>query len=286
VSAVCGTAAAPPTTYRHVVWIWMENHSIGSVIGPAAAPFTNSLATQCGLATNYLAISHPSLPNYIAATSGDTQGIHDDAPPAAHPLSASSIYAQVKAAGLTWRDYEEAAPGNCPMGNAGRYAVKHDPAPYYTGIRADCAQWDVPLGSPTAGRLVDDIAAGALPAFAFITPDLCNDTHDCGVSTGDGFLRRVVPALLRGLGPHGFLVVTYDEGSSDAGCCGGSHGGRIPTIVAGPDVRRGARQSRPVDQYGVLRTIETALRLPRLGASADPRHGDLQALFARVPRVR
>src|SRR5438105_1492486 len=160
VAAPCGTKTGPPATYAHVIWIWMENHSAGQVVGSRSAPYITSLAKSCGLAADYTAITHPSLPNYIAATSGDTQGIADDAPPAAHPLAVASIYSQVKAAGMTWRDYEESAPANCPLNNSGQYAVKHDPAPYYTGIRGDCQQWDVPLGTTSAGRLVDDINAG------------------------------------------------------------------------------------------------------------------------------
>ena len=68
-SGPCGTLTSPPT-YTHVVWIWMENHSYSSIIGSSQAPYINSVATECGLATNYHNVSHPSLPNYVAATSG------------------------------------------------------------------------------------------------------------------------------------------------------------------------------------------------------------------------
>jgi phospholipase C len=128
------------------------------------------------------------LPNYIAATSGNTQAITDDAAPASHPLAVASIYSQVKAAGKTWRDYEESALGNCPLTSSGLYAVKHDPAPYYTGIRSDCANWDVPMGTTISGNFLNDLTNDTLPAFAFVTPNLCNDTHDCPVTTGDNWL--------------------------------------------------------------------------------------------------
>lgn len=65
----CGTVATAPA-YKHVVWIWMENHSFSDIIGSSQAPYLNSLASECGLATNYHNVSHPSLPNYLAATSG------------------------------------------------------------------------------------------------------------------------------------------------------------------------------------------------------------------------
>jgi hypothetical protein len=95
-----------------------------------------------------------------------------------------------------------------------------------------------------------------------------------------------VPALLRELGPHGLIVITWDEGSSEQGCCGGARGGHIATIGAGPDVRRGARMQRPIDHYGVLATIEQALGLPALAGAADPRAGRLTPLFVHPPHLR
>src|SRR5262249_38836970 len=68
---LCGIRDAPPPVWEHVVWIWFENHGWDQVIGSADAPFMNrTLATGCGLATNAHNETHPSLPNYIAATSG------------------------------------------------------------------------------------------------------------------------------------------------------------------------------------------------------------------------
>ena len=119
----------------------------------------------------------------------------------------------------------------------------------------------------------------------WISPHLCDDSHDCAVDAGDRFLARTVPLLLRGLGPHGYLVVTWDEGTSDAGCCGVARGGRIATVVAGPAVRPGARLREPVDHYGVLATIERSLGLPLLGEAARSRNGSLAALFRRPPRI-
>ena len=68
-SGPCGMRATAPG-YKHVIWIWMENHSYNTIIGSPRAPYINSLATECGLATNYHNVSHPSLPNYVSATSG------------------------------------------------------------------------------------------------------------------------------------------------------------------------------------------------------------------------
>ena len=94
-SEPCGTNPKPPARYKHVVWIVMENKGYSDVIGSSIAPYINSVAQQCGVATNFYAESSPSLPNYIAMTSGSTQGISDDDDPSSHRLAAPSIFSQV-----------------------------------------------------------------------------------------------------------------------------------------------------------------------------------------------
>ena len=126
----------------------------------------------------------------------------------------------------------EGLPSPCSqVAGAGRYAKKHDPFMYYDDVARNPRRCRRVVGF---GDLVRDLRRGTLPAFAFVSPDLCHDTHDCDVATGDRFLSGLVPRLLRELGPRGFLVLTWDEGSSTAGCCTDAHGGRIATIVAGP----------------------------------------------------
>jgi acid phosphatase len=261
----------------------MENKEQGRLIGSRSAPFLNRIARRGGMATQSFGVRHPSLPNYIALVSGSTQGIRHDCTDCT--ANARNIADQLEAAHRTWGAYLEGLPRPCARPSVnGLYAKKLDPFAYDDKIAASPARCRrrVPLR-----RLARDIARDRLPDFAFIAPDLCNDTHDCAVRTGDRFLARVVPALLSALGPHGFLVVTYDEGDSDRGCCGGSHGGHIATVVAGPDVRRGARMTQPIDHYGVLASIEDAFGVPLLGAAADPQHGNLAPLFRddRVPAV-
>src|SRR5262249_34829690 len=150
-------------------------------------------ATSCGLATNYHGISHPSLPNYIAATSGSTQGISDDGDPSSHQLNVPSIFGQVGS-----RSYEETMPSNCYLHDSSDYVVHHNPDAYYTPIRSDCNVNDVPLGTSSSGNLVSDVNAGALHAFSFVTPNECNDMHDCSIGTGDGWLQTMVPIILAG----------------------------------------------------------------------------------------
>jgi len=261
----CGSAAAPPPRVDHVIWIWMENKPYDAVVGSPAAPYTNQLASGCGLATSYHGVAHPSLPNYIAATSGGTQGITDDDPPSSHPLDVPSIYSQVRAAGGTWRDYAESAPGNCPLASSGSYAVKHDPAAYYTGIRTDCASWDVPLGTTSSGAFLGDLTAGTLPAFAFVTPDLCDDTHDCPVAAGDAWLASWLPRIVSSpayLAGTTVVFITWDEDD-------GSSSNHVPLIVVSPSTTPGTQSATAFDHYSLLRTTEQLLGLPYLGQAAS-----------------
>jgi phosphatidylinositol-3-phosphatase len=275
-------AAVPPSPTSHVVIVVMENHEAGSVLGPGGMPYVKRLARRYGLATSSYAVGHPSLPNYLALVGGSTFGVTSNC--TACGVRAPSIADQLEAHGISWRAYMEGMPRACFRGaeSAGGYAKKHDPFPYFDGIArrpARCLHV-VPLR-----QLAGDLRHGRLPAYAWITPSLCHDTHDCSLATGNRFLAGLVPPLLRGLGPDGFLILTWDEGDSNAGCCGGARGGHIATVVAGPGVRRGARLARPLDHYGVLATVERAFGLPLLRAARDPRHGSLDPLFRRPPRI-
>jgi hypothetical protein len=255
---LCGLRPAG-TRYSHVVWIWMENKPYRDVIGSSSAPYENQLAKQCGVASNYFGVTHPSLPNYLAATGGSTFGVTDDGEPAKHPITATSLFSQLSAAGLTWRSYEESMPSNCALASAKPYAVKHNPAAYYTGIRTTCATGDVPL----EGNLSRDLAAGALPSFSFITPNLCNDTHDCSVATGDKWLSTWIGAITAGpnyRAGNTLIVLTWDEGTGSSN--------QIPTIVVAPSVKPGTLASARLDHYALLRGTEDVFGLAPLGAAA------------------
>jgi phosphatidylinositol-3-phosphatase len=272
----------PRSASSHVLVIMMENEESADVIGAPAAPYFNGLARRYGLATQSFAIAHPSLPNYLALTSGSTQGVTSDCTDCT--AAAPNIVDQLEAAHISWKAYLESVPTPCFKGaTAGEYAKKHNPFIYYDDVAGSPHRCNKLVGF---GALATDLRHGGLPTYAWISPNLCNDGHDCGVAGGDRFLARTVPSLLAELGPHGLLVLTWDEGSSDAGCCGAAaRGGHIATILAGPDVRRGSRDAQPVDHYGVLGTIEEALGLPPLAGAADPRSGRLSALFVRAPHI-
>jgi hypothetical protein len=250
-AGICGTRAARPARIRHVVWIVMENQAYPRVIGSGAAPYLNRLAASCGLATNFFAEAHPSLPNYVAMTSGSTQGISDDAGPSAHRLRAASIFSQL---GTGWRAMEESMPHACTLADAGRYAVRHNPAAYFVGVRSQCGAQDLPLtGSPRATA-----------PFTFVTPNLCHDMHSCPVRDGDRWLAGWLPRLLRTPEYRSgatAVFITWDEDDGGAR----QH---IPTLVLSPETRPGTRSATRFDHYALLATTEDILGVPRLGAAA------------------
>src|SRR6266540_4036394 len=144
---ICGRVAKPPTTWAHVIWIWMENHDYADLVGNPQAPYeNNALIGGCGLAANYHNITHPSLPNYLAATSGHPQ-VDSDCSPSACATTSPSLFDQLREAGKTWRAYEESMPANCAAHDTGAYAARHNPAVYYRPIAGDCARWDQPMGT-------------------------------------------------------------------------------------------------------------------------------------------
>jgi hypothetical protein len=245
--------------YAHVVWIVMENHSYNQIIGnTTSAPYINELAQTYGNATQMFAEAHPSLPNYIAMTSGSTLGVLDDADPSSHPLDASNIFQQL---GNDARSLEESMPSNCDQTSSGEYAVRHNPEAYYTNLGTDCSTNDVPLG-PTP-----DLSA----AFTFITPNLCHDMHSNSctgsgdeIAQGDQWLQSFMPAVFATpeyQAGETVVFLTWDEDNSCLGCTN-----HIPTIVISPTTNSIA-DAAPYTHYSMLRTTEEILGLPLLGGA-------------------
>jgi len=251
VTAAAG--AAPVPSFDHVVVIVFENKDQQQVIGSPSAPTFSALARKYVRFTNYRALTHPSLPNYIAMVSGGTQGIRSNCTSCI--VDARNLADTVEASGRTWKAYAEGLPRPGFTGAiAGRYAKKHMPFLYFRDIVSSPARRRnvVPLT-----QLRPDLEAGSLPNFALIVPDMCNSMHDCPVRTGDSWLARTIPPLLKL--PNTLVFITFDEGLRR---------NDVPAIALGTAVRPAMRVAAPAGHYALLRTIEEAWGLPLLGRSA------------------
>jgi phosphatidylinositol-3-phosphatase len=269
-------AAVPAAKSSHLAVIVMENKGYRQIIGNPRAPYINELASRYALATHFFAVTHPSLPNYVAMTAGSTHGVRTDA--ARTNIDGPSLLSQLSRAGVSWKAYIAGVPSRCYLADkAPGYTRALNPFAYFEGITQDPARCRrlVPLA-----QLGTDLRRGTLPAFSWITPSLCMDTHFCPVGTGDRFLSRLVPPLLRRLGPHGAVFILWDEGTSNKGCCGSSGGGHVPALVVGPDVRPGDRITKPLDSYAALRTFESGFGLLPLGQARSVPATGLSTAFS------
>jgi phosphatidylinositol-3-phosphatase len=225
----------------------VENHSLDQM--RAEMPFTYSLAQRYGYATSYRALTHPSLPNYLAIAGGSAFGVTDDHDPSSHPLAGASVFGSALQAGLSARVYADAMPGPCTTTSAGTYAVRHNPWTYFVSERADCQRSDVPLDAYAA-----DAQAGRLPDAGMVVPDLCHDAHNCALSRSDDWLREEVGLALAGPDFRAgrlAIVVTADEDD-------GSQDNTVLTVVAHPSLHHVVVGS-PLSQLSLCRLYSEVL---------------------------
>ena len=226
----------------------MENHSLDQAM---SGEYTASLAAQYGVATNYHAISHPSVPNYLAMTSGSTWGVQDDSYRA---LPKQDLGMQLTKAGVSWRAYMEGLTDAGCLDSPVPYDPGHNPFAFYGGA---CPSNVVPFDS-----LSSDLSAST-PRFVWITPDRCHDTHDCPVSAGDQWLSQVVPQITSSQAwkSNGVLFITWDEDD-------GSTDNQVLTLVITP--HGGHKTSgKQYTHYSLLATVEDLLGVGRLGQAAQ-----------------
>ena len=241
--------------YSHVIWVWMENHSYGKIIGSAKRRTIHSVADECGLATNYHNISHPSLPNYVSATSGlSYSGSISSIPTATRPRRAVRPRRVSSAKARPGEHTRRVCGPNCASADSGEYAVRHNPPPYFTTI-SGCSKDDVRYT-----QLSSDLAAGTLPAFSFVTPNLIDDMHDGTVADGDTWLSKNLPAI--------FASSEYRAGSVARVCDLGRGRGRHEQQVRDEHDRRRmpCRHARRVPEHGLrhaAREIVEPLVAPR-----------------------
>ncbi len=296
-------AATPTGTYpsgiKHVFVIAMENHDWSEIKGASNAPYINSLLTRSDVsyASNYHNVTstetptgglHPSEPNYVwleagtNAFSDHTFTVDNDASGTNSTTSTAHLSTLLQKAGLPWKVYEESNPGGCPITSSGAYAAKHDPFVFFTNVSGNPpSSGNTNCSSHVVGysTLSSDISANTLPAYSFITPNLCDDMHDsCGptndpVLQGDQWLRNNLPTILNSsqYQSNGAVFITWDEGSSG--------NNPIGMIVLSPFAKgHGYTNTTLYSHSSFVRTVETIFGLSPLLANAATA-ADLADLF-------
>jgi acid phosphatase len=290
-AALTQTTPAPASAWTGSVFtIVMENKSRGDIIGNKHAPYINSLLAQGALMAGYHdSYVHPSEPNYLWMVAGQNFGILDDDDPKKHSIDASGhLVDQLELAGISWKSYQESMGEPCGLVSHGRYAAKHNPFVYFDDVNG----WDGKKFQPSQ-RCVDhvvdysqldaDIAANAVPKYAFITPNLDNDMHDGSVAQGDLWLSQELPKIMAtdAYKKGGVIFLLWDEGSGTLG-----PGDDPPFIVISPNVNAGMVSKVEYDTSSFLRTVEQILGVEPV--PCDPRRDEVRSMtdaFA-VPLTR
>lgn len=234
-----------------------ENHSLDQM--KASMPYTFGLAQTFGYATDFSAIWHPSEPNYVAITGGQTYGISNDDAPSSNPVDGRSVFGQALAAGRTAALYADGMPSKCATSDGGdHYAVKHNPWAFYTAERDACGRFDVPVD-----KLAAAIDGGTLPNVGMVIPNLCHDAHDCSLGTADRWFEGWMTTIMRGpdwKSGHLAVVLTADEDDRKSG-------NRVLTVVAHPSLHAKV-VSTPLTHYSLSRLLSEVVGAPPLFEAA------------------
>jgi phosphatidylinositol-3-phosphatase len=251
-------AQAAPSWWaiQTVFVIVLENHNWSQIKGSASAPYINTVLLPAGAhAERYFnpPAIHPSLPNYLWLEAGQNFGILDDNDPSAnHQSTSQHLTNQLEAAGISWKAYQEDIDGTtCPLTNIGLYAVRHNPFVYFddvtNGNRTNAARCMAHVRPYT--ELAGDLQRNQVPRYNFITPNLCNDMHDCSIATGDTWLSVEVPKIMSSAAFRaGALFITFDEGSPGDG--------PIAMIVMSPLAKAGYSNTISYTHSSTLRTLQ------------------------------
>lgn len=264
-SAATPAAPAPVPPVTKVMVVVVENHSLRQM--RREMPKTFAFASQYAWASDYRAIRHPSLPNYIAMVSGSTHGITNDAGPVAHRLTGATVFSQALAHGRTARTYADSMPRSCATTNSGNYAVRHNPWVYFGDDRTACTGYDVP-----AGALRHDVRHAALPNVGFLIPNLDHDAHDATLAVADAWISARLDLLTSGRdwrSGHLAIVVTADEDDRHSG-------NKVLTLVGSRYQEQKVVRER-LTHYSLTRFIEDVLGVRHLKRAR--RAPDMTAAF-------
>jgi hypothetical protein len=275
-SGACGSTAAPPAHYDHVVVFSFENRTwsnVGLGFSASTMPYLHSLAAQCSYFSDWTETntSQNSLTQYIGETSGvnNTSTVNDCNPSTSCQSTDNNIFRQVRLAGGTARSYVEGATAGC---SASGNAAKHIPALYYFGTYTDGtgSHNDHDFCS-TEVRPYTEFDPNNLPTYAFITPTLCNDGHDCGDATVDAWastnIQRVLDSATYKAGKTA-VFVWYDEDHP------------VPNAQIAPTSNNGQITQTGVGSHAALmKTTEDMLGVPILTQGQLAGATDLRTLL-------
>lgn len=259
------TVAASPAgnipNFDHIVLIVLENEYLQSVVGSEQMPYFNALAAKYVLLSNYFAIGHPSLPNYLALVSGSTQSVTSDCIDCF--INQPNLADEIEASGRTWKAYMESMPSACFVGNKRPYVQMDNPFLYFDSIRLDAVRCDRSIVPLT--QLGKDLSTDKLPNFAFIMPNICNSGHNCPAATSDSWVNSMVAKLQASpaLGQNSLIIITFDEGlKKDENT---RTRGQVATLLISPKARPSFNDPNAYSHYSLLKTILAAWHLPDLG---------------------
>jgi phosphatidylinositol-3-phosphatase len=264
-------APPPPTQgqtnpqFGHVFIVVEENASYPDVIGSSSMPYFNSLANTYGLATNYYANLHPSIPNYFELTVGKTLTIDDSMTPQSFPVSDDNVVRELLAAGKTWKSYAEDLPSaGYTGGNTAKYLVRHNPLAYMTDVQNTPAQAQnlVPFSEFAA-----DLPTANLPQYSFIVPNSCDDAHDCPLSTADAWLKTNIDPLINSpvFQKDGLLIIVFDEGNTLDFT---QVGGHVAAVIISPFGKPAYKSIALYQHQSVLRLMLEGLGVTKLPGDA------------------
>jgi acid phosphatase len=236
-------------TFSHVVLVVEENHSYSEVIGNSSMPYLNGLASQYGLATQFFADAHPSIPNYLMLTTGLTETFDDGF---TGTINDDNVVRELVKAGKTWKAYAESLPqGASPNIDAGGYVRRHNPFTFLSDVQNDSSQAAniVPFTQFSA-----DLASNSLPQYSFILPNLVNDAHDGTLATADAWLQTNIAPLISNpaFQSSGLLIITFDEGSQADLNHGG---GQVATLIISSSAKKGFQSKTLYQHQSTLRLI-------------------------------
>ena len=255
--------------FGHVFIVVEENHNYADVVASPSMPYLNGLANQYGLATNYFANGHPSIPDYFMLTTGKTLTLIDALTPDSFPVSDDNVIRELVAAGKTWKSYAEDLPAvGYTGGDSGNYAVRHNPLAYMTDVQNDSAQRK---NLVLFTQFSADLSTANLPDYSFIVPNLCNDAHDCPLVSADNWLKTNIDPIIQSpvFQKDGLLIIVFDEADTVDFTAGGGH---VAAVIVSPLGKRGYKSIAFYQHQSVLRLTLEGLGVTKLpgGAATAP----------------